>query len=176
MKIQTSLLLISGIFAAAANVAIADTAPDILGSWTGTHENTDPANSAFGEVNPMVFVVESEVGTTISGDFDWLSGPANGCTKDPCMTTWSGTISPTGQLSIVGQYGDDYLGTLVGNTISGTFSGPNGGNVAGYGTWDVTKAPEISPAAAVSALTLLVGGLLVVGDRRRSFRTQASLG
>ena len=175
MKMQASLLIISGLFAAA-NVATADAAPDILGTWTGTHANTDPANSAFGQVNPMVFVVQSEVGTTISGDWDWLSGQAAGCPMVPCITTWSGTINSSGQLSIVGQFGDDYIGSLVGNTLSGTFVGPNGGNNRGFGTWDVARAPEISPAAAVSALTLLVGGLLVLSDRRRFFRTQGSLG
>jgi hypothetical protein len=175
MKLKTSLLIISGIFGAA-NVATAVTVPDILGTWTGTHENTDPANSAFGQVNPMVFVVQSESGTSISGDWDWLSGQSAGCPRVPCTTTWSGTINSSGQLSIVGQFGDDYIASLVGNTLSGTFVGPDGGDTRGYGTWDVTRAPEISPAAAVSALTLLVGGLLVIGDRRRFFRTESSPG
>lgn len=177
MKIKTCLLIASGIFTAA-NVAMADNPPDIIGTWQGTHENTDPGNSAFGQVNPMLFVVQSEVGSTISGDFDWLSGVENGCPKDPCTTTWTGTISSGGQvtISLVGQLGVDYAATITGNTLTGTFTGPNGGNQAGYGNWDVTKAPEISPAAAVSALTLLLGGLLVIGDRRRFFRMERALG
>jgi hypothetical protein len=172
-------LIVSGILAAA-NVASAQTAPDILGTWQGTYENTDPLNSGFGQVKPTQFVVQSEVGTAISGDFDWLNGDSAGCPTSPCTTTWSGTISSSGQLSIVGQFGDDYSGALtanlVGNTISGTFSGPNGGNARGYGTWDVTSAPEISPASAMSALTLLFGGLLVLSGRKRQSDMRSSLG
>ena len=120
----------------------------------------------------MLFVVQSEVGTTISGDWDWLTGDSAGCPKGPCTTTWAGTINPNGQLSIVGQFGDDYVASLAGNGLSGTFTGPKGGNVAGYGTWDVTRVPEISPASTASALTLLLGGLLVLTgrDRRRFLR------
>jgi hypothetical protein len=166
---KTFILICSSILAA--NVASAQTAPNILGTWDGTHENTDPANSAFGQVNAMEFDVLSEVGTSISGDIDWLSGQPGGCPISPCTTTWSGTISSSGQLSIVGEFGDDYTATLVGSiaggTISGSFTGPDGGNVRGYGVWEVTSAPEISSASAVSALTLLFGGLLVVTERSR---------
>jgi hypothetical protein len=148
--------------------ANAGTDPDILGTWTGTHENLDPNNSSYGQINPMLFVVQSEVGSSISGDWNWLSGDANGCTRSPCTTTWSGTITSTGQLDVVGEFGDDYVASLIGNTISGTFSGPESGNTAGYGTWTVsmTQAPEISSGSAASALTLLLGGLMVLTGRR----------
>jgi hypothetical protein len=164
------VLTIAGILSAV-NLANAQAAPDILGTWQGTHENTDPANSAFGQVDPMLFVVQSEVGTAISGEFDWLSGSSGGCSSGPCMTAWSGTISSTGQLALTGQFGDNYAASLVGSfngsTISGTFSGPYGGNVAGYGTWQVASAPEISANSAASALTLLCGSLLVMSGRNR---------
>jgi hypothetical protein len=148
--------------------ANAGTVPDVLGTWTGTHENQDPNNSSYGQINPMLFVVQSETGDSISGDWNWLSGDANGCTRTPCTTTWTGTISATGQLDVVGEFGDDYVATLVGSTISGTFTGPDGGNTAGYGTWTVsmTRAPEISSGSAASALTLLLGGLMVLTGRR----------
>ena len=171
------ILLISGILGAV-NFVSAQTAPDILGTWQGTHENTDPVNSAFGQVDPMLFVVQSEVGTAISGNFDWLPGTTGGCAIDPCITSWSGTISSTGQLSLTGQFGDNYaanlVGTFNGSTISGTFSGPNGGNVAGYGTWQVNSAPEISTNSAASALTLLVGSLLVMSGRHRRIAVRTS--
>jgi hypothetical protein len=173
---KTPLLIVSGILAAA-NVATAQTAPDILGTWQGTYENTDPLNSGYDQVNPTLFVVQSEVGTAISGDFTWLAGNTGRCPTDPCTTTWSGSINSSGQLSLVGQFGDDYSGTLianvVGNTISGTFNGPNGGNNRGYGTWNVTSAPEISTVSASSALTLLFGGLLVHAGRKRRSASSA---
>lgn len=175
---KTFLLIISTVFAAA-NFATAQTVPNIVGTWDGTHENTDPANSAYGVTNPFVFDVTSEVGTNISGDFEWLSGQSAGCPTDPCTTTWSGTINSAGQISIVGEYGDDYMASLVGTlndgTFTGTFSGPNDGNIRGYGVWEVTSAPEISAASAASALTLLLGGLLVIGGRKRSRSLLSSL-
>jgi hypothetical protein len=159
------LLAMVGIFAGAIS-ANADTVPGVLGTWTGTHEDTDPANPAFAEVSPMLFVVQSQLGTAISGDFDWLSGSSDGCPRDPCTTTWSGTISSTGQVSLAGEFGYDYVGSLVGNTISGTFTGS--AQTPGYGTWTVSTAtaPEIAPGSAASALTLLLGGLLVLTGRR----------
>jgi len=175
---KTFLLILTSVFAAA-NFATAQTVPNIVGTWDGTHENTDPANSAFGQTNPMVFVVTSEVGTNISGDFDWLSGQSGGCPTDPCTTTWSGTINSAGQISILGQYGDDYVASLVGTlddgTLSGTFSGPNDGNIRGYGVWEVTSAPEISAASAASALTLLLGGVLVIMGRKREQSSRNAL-
>jgi len=166
MKIQTVIL--AGLLATS-NVAMADSAPDIVGTWTGTHENTDPANSTYGEENPFVFLVQSEVGSEISGDFDFLGGKTPGCSSDPCTTSWTGTITASGQVSvnITGQFGDEYLGTLVGDTLSGTFTGPNGGKGGDYGVWSVTSAPEISPVSATGALTLLFGGLLVLTGRSR---------
>lgn len=176
---KTSILILVGLVATAGS-ANADTVPDILGTWQGTHENTDPANSAFGQVNPMTFVVQSEVGSIISGDFSWLPGNSAECPISPCTTTWSGTITSGGQLSFVGQLGDNYSGlltaTIVENEIVGSFSGPNGGNQAGYGTWEVTKVPEISSASATSALTLLVGSiLLLTGRRSRTAARQENL-
>jgi hypothetical protein len=148
--------------------------PDVLGTWTGTHEDLDPANPSYGEVNPMDFIVQSQSGSTISGEWDWLSGDANGCPKTPCTTTWSGSITAGGELTLTGEFGYDYLGGLVGNTISGTFtSGPDSNN-PGYGSWtaSMARAPEIDTRSAASALTLLLGGLLVLTGQRKGIKAR----
>jgi hypothetical protein len=170
MKSTALLLTCSSLLLCA--TAKADVIPDILGTWQGTHENNDPSNHAYGQVNPMLFIVQSESGDSIGGEWDWLNGAAAGCQQDPCTTTWSGTINSSGQLSIVGQYGVDYVGSLSGNSISGTFTGPSSRPNSGYGVWSVTSAPEIDPTSAFSAVTLLLGGCFVLRGRRARQATQ----
>lgn len=56
-------------------------------------------------------------------------------------------------------------GGTVGGTVGGTAS-PSATPV-GAGTTGATSVPEIDPAAAIAALTLLLGGVAVVRGRRR---------
>jgi hypothetical protein len=169
MNCRTLSLTIAGLLMAAAT-AQAASVPDVLGTWQGTHEDMDPANSNYGLVNPMLFIVQSQTGSTISGEWDWLSGDAAGCPRTPCTTTWSGSISAGGELSLTGEFGYDYLGGLVGNTIAGTFTSPPEAGNPGYGTWtaSMARAPEIDTRSAASALTLLLGGLVVLTGRRKA--------
>jgi hypothetical protein len=64
--------------------------------------------------------------------------------------------------------------TMIGNTISNTCSGSSGGlsggtfgGASGGGTGGGISAPEVDPASAASALTLLLGSLLVLRGRKR---------
>jgi hypothetical protein len=171
MNSRILTLTLAGLLTGAASVQAAPV-PDVLGTWTGTHEDTDPANSSYGEVNPMDFIVQSQSGSTISGEWDWLSGDANGCPRTPCTTTWSGSITAGGELTLTGEFGYDYLGGLVGNTITGTFTSSPDANTPGYGTWtaSMARAPEIDTRSAASALTLLLGGLLVLTGGRKGIK------
>jgi hypothetical protein len=171
MNTRLLTLTLAGLLTGAASAQAAN-APDVLGTWQGTHEDMDPANSNYGLVNPMLFIVQSQSGSTISGEWDWLSGDVAGCPRTPCTTTWSGSISTGGELSLTGEFGYDYLGGLVGNTISGTFTSAPDANNAGYGTWtaSMARAPEIDTRSAASALTLLLGGLLVLTGRRKGIK------
>ena len=149
--------------------AHAQTVPSIIGTWQGTHENLDPASGKYLDVNPMSFVVLSQSGTAISGYFNWVTGATAGCPSSPCTTTWSGTIDSSGDLAIVGKFGDQYFADLLpGETLKGTFAAPASNPNFGYGSWSATevRAPEIDPASAASALTLLLGGLAVLKGRR----------
>jgi hypothetical protein len=61
-------------------------------------------------------------------------------------------------------------GTLVGTaSADGRFDQPRDGYVdrAKWGADTVATAPEIDPASALSALTLLVGGVAVMRGRRK---------
>ena len=169
MNSRILTLTLAGLLIGAASAQAAP-GPDVLGTWDGTHEDMDPANSNYGLVNPMLFIVQSQSGSTISGEWDWLSGDAAGCARTPCTTTWSGSISAGGQLTLTGEFGYDYLGGLVGNTITGTFAAPPGASNPGYGTWTATQAPEIDSRSAASALTLLLGGLFVLTGGRKAIK------
>jgi hypothetical protein len=172
MRSRILTLTIVGMFVGSLS-AYAQPVPSIIGTWQGTHENLDPTSGKYLQVNPMSFVVQSQSGTAISGYFDWLTGASAGCPSSPCTTTWSGTIDSSGDLAFGGQFGDKYLaGLTTGNTLTGTFTAPASNPDFGYGNWSATlvQAPEIDPASAASALTLLLGGLAVLRGRRTQVR------
>jgi hypothetical protein len=171
MNSRVLTLTIAGLLMAAASAQAAPV-PDVLGTWQGTHEDLDPTNPYYGLTNPMLFIVQSQSGSTISGEWDWLSGDSAGCPRTPCTTTWSGSISAGGELSLTGEFGYDYLGALLGNTISGTFTSSPDAKTPGYGTWtaSMARAPEIDTRSAASALTLLLGGLVVLTGGRKTVK------
>jgi len=163
MKSKIISLIALGLFGGSALAG----QPNILGTWQGSLLDTDASGAYFGQGNTLKFDVTSESGTSISGNWDWLSGSWAGCTTYPCETTWSGTINALGMISIVGQYGDDYYAQVVGNQLLlGTFSGPAG--APDYGVWSAIKlaAPEFDSTSTSTALTLLLGGLIVFSGRR----------
>jgi hypothetical protein len=171
MNSRLLALTLAGLLTGAASTQAA-TVPDVLGTWQGSQEDMDPSNPSYGKVDPLLFIVQSQSGSTISGELDWLSGEAAGCTHTPCTTTWSGSISTGGVLTLTGEFGYDYLGGVVGNTISGIFTSPPETNVHGYGTWmtSMIRAPELDTRSAAGALTLLLGGMLVLTGRRKAIK------
>jgi hypothetical protein len=100
----------------------------ILGTWTGTWTNAN--NITTGTES---FVVQTQVGSTITGFFCW------DITQDPA-TSWTGTIDATGTLVITGQLGDYPAKlSLDGTSISGTYQ--NRRIASHTGTWGVQRAP-----------------------------------
>ena len=133
-------------FAAAGTPAVLDGAvgsgvssakiSSILGTWTGTWKNVD--NITTGTES---FVVQTQVGSAISGFFCWdvKRDPAK-CSSDSAVyEAWKGTIDAAGTLLITGQLGD-YPAKLSpdGISISGTYQ--NRRIASHTGTWGVRKA------------------------------------
>src|SRR5579864_850027 len=109
----------------------------ILGTWTGTWTNAN--NITTGTES---FVVQTQVGSTITGFFCWdiTQDPATCSSNINDYEPWSGTIDATGTLVITGQLGDYPAKlSLDGTTISGTYQ--NRRIASHTGTWGVQRAP-----------------------------------
>ena len=108
----------------------------ILGTWTGTWTNAN--NITTGTES---FVVQTQVGSTITGFFCWdiTRDPATCSSNINDYEAWTGTIDATGTLVITGQLGD-YPGklSLDGTSISGTYQ--NRRIASHTGTWGVHRA------------------------------------
>jgi hypothetical protein len=109
----------------------------ILGTWTGTWTNAN--NITTGTES---FVVQTEVGSTITGFFCWDStrDPATCSANTDDYESWTGTIDATGTLVITGQLGDYPAKlSLDGTSISGTYQ--NRRLASHTGIWGVHRAP-----------------------------------
>jgi hypothetical protein len=90
-------------------------------------------------------------------------------------------IAQTGAVTMIGNTisnncsGRGSLGSDVNDHGSGGFSGGNFSGVSGGGTGGAVSAPEIDPASAASAMTLLLGSLLVLRGRMRVQPSESSL-
>jgi hypothetical protein len=144
---------------------------DFPGVWSGSLSG----DGWDGTMDWFVTSQGSPSANSIDGEFHWLSSVSDwaGCRASgvgyPCNTTWSGSITGGGTgIDILGIGGTNYIATLSGNTLSGTWSYPAGpGYPAGNGIWEVTSVPE------PSILSLLCIGLVVglaCARRRHSAR------
>ena len=109
----------------------------ILGTWTGTWKNAN--NITTGTES---FVVQTQVGSTISGFFCWdITQDAATCSSNiNDYEYWTGTIDATGTLVITGQLGDYPAKlSLDGTSISGTYQ--NRRIASHTGKWHVQRAP-----------------------------------
>ena len=109
----------------------------ILGTWTGTWTNANNITTG-----TEAFVVQTQVGSTITGFFCWdiTQDPATCSSNINDYESWSGTIDATGTLVITGQLGDYPAKlSLDGASISGTYQ--NRRIASHTGTWGVQRPP-----------------------------------
>ncbi len=109
----------------------------ILGTWTGTWMNANKITTG-----TESFVVQRQVGSTITGFFCWdkAKDPATCSSSANDYESWSGTLDATGTLVITGQLGDYPAKlSLDGASISGTYQ--NRKIASHTGTWRVQRAP-----------------------------------
>jgi hypothetical protein len=134
--------------------------PGIVGTWYGSLQDTTyPSYSA-----TELMVVQSEsAGGTLTGAWTWLDGNWAGYATYPSTHQWSSAaIYANGNVSIVGQQGDLYTGTLSadGNTISGLFNQPGSPDA---GTWTVSRTARPDMLSASNASGQVAGW--VSGDQ-----------
>jgi hypothetical protein len=108
----------------------------LVGRWVGTWTNVDNI-----ETGTESFVVQTQVGTTITGFFCWnvRLDPATCSANIGNYEPWTGTIGPNGGIKIKGQIGDySAKQSPDGNGISGNYQ--NRTLVSHTGRWSVRRA------------------------------------
>ena len=113
----------------------------ILGTWTGTWTNANNVTTG-----TESFVVQTQVGPTITGFFCWdiTQEPATCSSNINNYESWTGTIDASGTLVITGQLGDYPAKLSLDRTsIRGTYQ--NRRIASHTGTWRVQRGPLRRP-------------------------------